>query len=525
MAPFRKGTPNRGLELIFNCAPTEVYLAKMATKAYFRTLPFAPFRSEQLATSVTSRISHRTWIEKLISNQGLDYLKGPLDVVPLYRRWDRNFEVDYTSLHPDNPLRGTPDPRGLNIYTDGSKDENGTGAGVVVLDGGQVSTTPQGTDRKYQYKLGNKTTVFQAEVFAQKMAATLIINGTQGPDAWAGNRPITIHTDSQASILALDRVWIKSQLVEQTLDLLDRAANCCPKLSIRWVKSHIGHLGNELADQAARDGRDDSVAPDWETPLLAKAVMHAEIEKMATRLWEKVWDEVIGCRQTRHFFPKGPRPSFYKQLINLPRIIVGQLIQILTGHTFLNRHQAVIDESERQRIIEANDFDNADDDGNAIIDAPNPKCSRCNNGEETPLHLLTECDDLATTRLQIFGREKLVDPGEIPDFSDLPVFKIVAFFREAKFDTLPMHPFLDQYLPTDKSSNAEDGGMVEAKKASHVEGNKWMTKYLYRIPSDPIKRKKSKEEELDDLTEEEDSDHLDDPIGKNIIKPSYLPTS
>ena len=150
---------------------------------------------------------------------------------------------------------------------------------------------------------------------------------------------------------------------------------------------------------------------------------------------------------------------------------------------------------------------------------------RCNNCEETPLHLLTECDDLATTRLQIFGREKLVDPGEIPDFSDLPVFKIVAFFREAKFDTLPMHPFLDQYLPTDKSSNAEDRGMVDAKKASHVEGNKWMSKYLFRIPSDPIKRKKSKEEELDDLTEEEDSDHLDDPIGKNIIKPSYLPAS
>ena len=272
MAPFRQGTPNRGLELIFNCPPMEVYLAKMATKAYFRTLQFAPFQSEQLATSVTSRISHRNWIEKLISHQGLDHFKGPLDVVPLYRRWDRKFEVDYSSLHPDNPLRGTPDVRGLHFYTDGSKNESGTGAGVVILDGGQISTTPQGTERIYNYKLGKKTTVFQTEVFAQKMAATLILNGAQGTDAWIGNRPITIHTDSQASILALDRVWIKSMLVEQTLDLLDRAADCCPKLSIRWVKSHSDHKGNELADQAARDGRDDTVAPDWETPLLVKAV-------------------------------------------------------------------------------------------------------------------------------------------------------------------------------------------------------------------------------------------------------------
>ena len=230
-------------------------------------------------------------------------------------------------------------------------------------------------------------------------------------------------------------------------------------------------------------------------------------------------DEVIGCRQTRHFFPKGPRPNFYKQLINLPRIVVGQLIQIITGHTFLKRHQAIIDETERQRIIEANDFENADDDGNAIIDAPDPVCGRCNNGEETPLHLLSECDGLATTRLQIFGKERLVDPGEIPDFSDLPIYQIVAFFREAKFDTLLMHPFLDQYLPTDRSRNADDRGMHNAKKLATAEGTKWTSKYLFHVPSEIVRRKKSKEEELDELAEEEeDSDYLDDPIGKNIVK-------
>merc|ERR1712045_677453 len=105
--------------------------------------------------------------------------------------------------------------------------------------------------------------------------------------------------------------------------------------------------------------------------------MHKQIEEMATKLWAEVWNEVIGCRQTRHFFPHGPRPSFYKQLITLPRIIVGQLIQILTGHTYLKRHQAVIDESGRQRVMEAlrlNNEDTADNDGNAIIDAADPKC-------------------------------------------------------------------------------------------------------------------------------------------------------
>ena len=153
IAEFRRGTPNSGLELIFNCSPVEVHLAKMATKAYFRTMQHAPYTMEQLATPVVSRISHRSWIKKLIDYQGLTYLEGPLDVVPLYRRWERKFQVDMYSMSPHNPTRGIPDPRGYNIFTDGSKDGNKTGAGVVIMNGGQVSQDSEGNDRKYSYHL------------------------------------------------------------------------------------------------------------------------------------------------------------------------------------------------------------------------------------------------------------------------------------------------------------------------------------------------------------------------------------
>ena len=104
MAPFRKGTPNSGLEFMFNCPPTEVFLAKTAAKAYFRTLQHAPFTREQLETSVVSRISHSSWLQQLIHDQGLARLEGPMDVVPLPRQWEHNYEVDFTSLNPDNPL-------------------------------------------------------------------------------------------------------------------------------------------------------------------------------------------------------------------------------------------------------------------------------------------------------------------------------------------------------------------------------------------------------------------------------------
>merc|ERR1712242_340060 len=232
-------------------------------------------------------------------------------------------------------------------------------------------------------------------------------------------------------------------------------------------------------------------------PLLARAVMHSEINKISLRLWKWTWNEVVGCRQTRHFFPNGPRPLFYKSLIHLPKPIVGQLVQILTGHTYLKRHQAVIDESERQRtidalkLIEGNEYPDADSDGNAIIDAADPTCGRCHRGEETPLHLLSECSSLATLRLQIFGRHDLVGPGEKPDFSDLPPYKLIAFFREAKFDTPTMQPFRDQYLPTNTGNEESNQELKALKEKGNLEGKEWTSKYLFHIELKKGKKKKT----------------------------------
>ena len=234
----------------------------MATKAYFRTIQHAPFTREQLDTKVVSHISHRTWIQDLIQNQGLEYLESPLDVVPLHRRWERNFGVDYSSMVKKNPSRGVPGTKGIHVFTDGSKDDQGTGAGVVILKDGKILLDSEGNEMKYNYHLDKKTTVFQSEVFAQKMAANLIINGSFGARSWCRDRRVTIHSDNQASILALDNVWIKSKLVKETIDLLDTAAGHCKNLSFRLVKSHSKYLGNKMADEAARTGRDDDVIPD-----------------------------------------------------------------------------------------------------------------------------------------------------------------------------------------------------------------------------------------------------------------------
>jgi hypothetical protein len=91
-----------------------------------------------------------------------------------------------------------PDNKGdLVWYTDGSKTNKGTGAGVYRW----------GSRRGHSFSLGLHTTVFQAEMYAIK--ACIMENIQKG---YTG-RNICILSDSQAAIKALDSYQINSKLV------------------------------------------------------------------------------------------------------------------------------------------------------------------------------------------------------------------------------------------------------------------------------------------------------------------------
>ena len=76
----------------------------------------------------------------------------------------------------------------------------------------------------------------------------------------------------------------------------------------------------------------------------------------------------------------------------------------------------------------------------------------------------------------------LVGPKEVPDFSDIPVYKLIAFFREAKFESLSMLPFRAQYLPTNTSNEESNAELIAEKEKANEDGQKWTSKYLFHIP-------------------------------------------
>ena len=95
------------------------------------------------------------------------------------------------------------------------------------------------------FSLSAFATVFQADIFAV-MAAIL-----ESIARCYNGRTITVFTDSQAALKALESVTVKSKLVLECLECLSELATH-NSVQLVWVPWHEGILGNERADELAK---------------------------------------------------------------------------------------------------------------------------------------------------------------------------------------------------------------------------------------------------------------------------------
>ncbi len=121
--------------------------------------------------------------------------------------------------------------------------------------------------------------------------------------------------------------------------------------------------------------------------------------------WSATWAQRKDCRQTKQWFPTVDI-SKSSSLLKLDRTLLSQLVQLITGHNFLKRHEALVSKDE----------DNL--------------CRLCEEEEESSYHIITECPALARVRFEILGTTSLVDP------SDWSVNQVIRLLREASVDDL-----------------------------------------------------------------------------------------
>ena len=450
-----------------------------------------------MRTPVQSHTGHRNFLTNIIEECNLIYQDCTVDLITPIRVWDKDFTVDLESMSPENKAAGIPvlNAPGILVFTDGSQKNGRTGAGVVFYSAG-VPVEIDGAKLIYSFRLRDQNSVFQSEAWAIKKATEILLNNIYSDpplgQAWIrAGRQIHFYTDSQSTLKALASPIVKSRLIKETIELLNKLATVASSVTLSWVRGHDGHLGNVRADKAALEGRTiyEVFSPDSPDPPLA--ALKLDCDKAASDFWKASWrfEEGKTCSQTRLWFPNGPRPDFAFDILRLPRVICSQVLQFVTGHSFLNRHQALIDNAERDQIDGLLSL--LDDNGEEVIPPSDPTCRRCGKGEEKPEHLMTHCEPLADLRRSIFGH-----PFPEPPYDDFKVYQLVAFLKQSKLPSLEMRPYLEQYDPTsipeearptppapivdgaEPISSDEDDNSA-ARRAAEVAGGKLLHNYLY----------------------------------------------
>ncbi|GBO21166.1 hypothetical protein AVEN_176624-1 [Araneus ventricosus] len=123
----------------------------------------------------------------------------------------------------------------INIFTDGSKTERVVGAAFCVLINDIWAS-------QWSAKLNDNNTVFQADLTALNEA---VIYASHLPN----HNTFKIHVDNRASIMASSNSRSTNQTARQIFKIL--ITN--PRITVSWVKAYAGNIGNERADQLAKD--------------------------------------------------------------------------------------------------------------------------------------------------------------------------------------------------------------------------------------------------------------------------------
>ena len=174
---YRRSTQETGLDVAMGILPLDLHILASALKGWNRTK--GKYDPKWSGNGPNGKRSHFKKLEDLTKEAGLIFETDKGDT---QYSWENNFEIDLESLQEGIDLE-----TGTRIYTDGSKMEDETGYGAVMLDNERIQSTING-------KLNDEATVFQAESMAITKALELLDQDTSS---------VTILTDSQVLVKSL----------------------------------------------------------------------------------------------------------------------------------------------------------------------------------------------------------------------------------------------------------------------------------------------------------------------------------
>jgi ribonuclease HI len=377
----RHSVSGAALNAILNLPPLKIYLQSVAIKTYYR-----------LMNSPTD------YPTKHIT---MDDITGPLEKghLGLIKKFCRDFHTLEMPSDKSLPTVNTPQfykvkdilspnypcPQQINCFTDGSRGEEGSGAGVYIINF-------ENKLNNLEIPLGKFATVFQSEIIGIYSAATMLQD--------TENCNIIIHSDSEASLKAIKKSTSTSKIVNICTSALNKLSKK-NIVSLRWVKAHCGIHGNEMADKLAKNAANTPfIGPEPVLPI-ANCIFKSEIDGWLIREHTLIWNAYNGGQHTKNFI-QTPNVKLSKLLLSMTRNNIRTSLAYISGHCNLNRFEYICNRTT------------------------SPLCRKCNMERETPVHVLSTCMALTIPRQLFFGY------AELPEnyIRNLNPYKILKFFKK-----------------------------------------------------------------------------------------------
>ena len=316
------------------------------------------------------------------------------------KQWDLstpklNIDNKFTTLSPNTNNIETynqnmqiirNDKKPIHCYTDGSKDENGkTGSGLTFeMENDKIED---------KTKLPEFCTVFQAELIAITRAAE-IMNEKRITD-----KIIYIWSDSKSSIDALASIKTKTRTVSIAIQTLNKLATN-NKVTIAWIKAHIGIPGNERADELAKAATIDGNIRSCPPPF-SRAVK--ELKEWTTRETTKEFEN-SGGKHTKRLL--ADTQNSYETRTEQHMITDTQTYNRITKQTkdLMKTRQSI---RTATHIITQHGENNHH--LGKIGKTQNGLCTLCQHEEETVEHIICKCPAIAQKREELSGSAYLSD--------------------------------------------------------------------------------------------------------------------
>ena len=277
----------------------------------------------------------------------------------------------------------------INIYSDGSKTNSGTGCAFVIFH--SFSAIEHG-----QITLGESNSVYQAELVAilnsLKCLFSLPVN--------ACFSEINVFSDSISSLLSIKDCNTKSSIVREIQKLV-KFFTVFTNLNFYWCKGHTGILGNEMADYFAKESTLNPSCTKQE-PSLPLSHLKNVVKSKSKLSWLNRWRSSDNGRITYSFIPG----SIPKHLLS--KSFSHKITQVLTGHCKLNFYL------------------------NSIGKTLDPTCS-CGKGIETVNHYLWNCENEELNRSDTIKRACFTQGIPYPPDNKLLVENPVLFQALSRF--------------------------------------------------------------------------------------------